>query len=230
MNSNTTLGFNGGTGRNQIGLQTLASVTETEFKVNQDAGANNAIAVLTVPSGAEILGSSNPLNQNANAAIVCNDRGSQFGAGRGENAPWYSTTAFDLAKLGLGFRLRLTAFFTAVANAGNTLQIKIYSGTSKSGTVIAQNTAVATASAASGTFLFDLRLQWNSTEQILVGAQNFSWSYNGTQPTNGFSAGAILTNAASVAAVANLNFVASATWGNAAGGTIQVNEFVLEAM
>jgi len=230
MNANTILGFQGGTGRNQIGLQTLATVTETEFKVNQDAGANNAIAVLALPQGNEILGASNPLNSSANASSLRLDRGSQFGNGVGENAPWFSNTAFDLGKGGVGFRLRLTAFFTAAANAGNTLQIKIYSGTSKSGTVIAQNTAVATASAASGSFVFDLRLQWNSTEQVLVGNQNFSFSYNGTQPTNGFSAGAILTNAASVTALANMNFVASTTWGNAVGGTVQVNEFVLETL
>lgn len=230
MNANTIASFIGGTGRNQIGLQTLTSVTETEFKVNQDAGANNAIAVLTVPQGNEILGASNPLNPNANAAVLGLDRGSQFGRGLGEQSPWYSTTAFDMKSIGLPFRLRLAAFFTAVANAGNTLQIKIYSGSSKSGTVIAQNTAVATASAASGSFVFDVRLQWNSTTQVLVGNQNFSFDYNGTQVTNGFSAGAILTNAASVTTLAGLTFCATATWGNAVGGTVQVNEFALETV
>jgi hypothetical protein len=230
MNSNTIVGFNGGTGRNQIGLQTLASVTETEFKVNQDAGANNAIAVLTVPQGTEILGSSNPLNPCANAAILGADRGSQFGRGLGEQAPYFCNTVYDMAKFGLGFKIRLSAFYTAVANAGNTLQIKIYSGSTKGGTVIAQNTAVATASAASGSFIFEVRLQWNSTTQVLVGNQNFSFDYNGTQVANGFSAGAVLTNAASVTSVAGLTFCATATWGNAVGGTVQVNEFVMEAM
>jgi hypothetical protein len=229
MNANTILGFNGGTGRNQIGLQTLASVTETEFRVNTDNGTG-AIAVLTIPQGTEILGASNPINQNANAAILGLDRGSQFGRGLGELSPWYSNTAFDMKSGGISFRLRLSAFFTAVANAGNTLQIKIYSGSSKGGTVISQNTAVATASAASGNFVFETDLQWDSTTQALVGNQRFRWNYNATQVANGFGAGAILTNAASVTTLAGLTFCASATWGNAVGGTIQVNEFVLEAV
>src|SRR6267378_7992671 len=112
MNANTINGFFGGTGRNQIGLQTLAATTETELKVNQDAGANNAIAILTVPQGNEILGVSNPLNPNANASILGLDRGSQFGRGLGEGAPYFSTTAFDLAKLGARFRIRLSGFAT----------------------------------------------------------------------------------------------------------------------
>lgn len=229
MNSNTTISLPGGTGRNQIASQVLATATETEFRVNTDNGTG-AIAVITLPQGNEILGSFNPLNTNANAAVLGLDRGSQFGRGLGEQSPWYSNTAFDLKSGGVSFRLRLTAFFTAAANVGNTLQIKIYSGTSKAGTVIAQNTAVATATAASGSFVFEVRGQWNSTEQVIVGNQNFSFSYNGTQPTNGFSAGAILTNAASVTTLANMAFCATATWGNAVGGTIQVNEFAMEVI
>ncbi len=230
MNANTIVSFVGGTGRNQIGLQTLASTTETEFKVNQDAGANNAIAVLTVPQGNEILGSSNPLNTNANAAILGLDRGSQFGRGLGEASPWYSTTAFDMKSNGVSFRLRLSGFFTAAANAGNTLLFKIYSGTSKGGTVIATHTAVATASAASGNFVFEVDLQWDSTTQVLVGNQRWRINYNGTQVANGFGAGAVLTNAASVTTLAGLTFCATATWGNAVGGTVQVNEFAIEAV
>jgi hypothetical protein len=230
MNANTIVSFQGGTGRNQIGLQTLASTVETEFKVNQDAGANNAIAVLTIPQGNEILGSSNPLNINANSAILGNDRGSQFSRGLGEQSPWFSNTAFDMAKFGVSFRLRLSAFYTAVANAANSLVIKIYSGSTKGGTVIATNTAVATASAASGNLVFEVDLQWDSTTQALVGNQRFRINYNATQVTNGFSAGAILTNAASVTTLAGLTFCASATWGNAVGGTIQVNEFCLEGV
>jgi len=230
MNANTIFGLYGGTGRDQIASQVLATGTETEFRINQDAGASNAIAVLTVPQGNEILGSSKPLNPSANASISGLDRGSQFGRGLGEQAPWYSNTAFDLAKFGLGFRLVLTGFGSAVANAGNTLVFKIYSGSTKGGTVIATNTAVATASTASLNFKFVVDLQWDSTTQVLIGTQKFNINYNGTQVTNGFSAGAILTNAASVTTLAGLTFCASATWGNAVGGTLQVNEFALEAL
>lgn len=233
MNANTIASFVGGTGRNQIGLQTLASTTETEFKVNQDAGANNAIAVLTVPQGNEILGSSNPLNTNANAAILGLDRGSQFGRGLGEAAPWYSTTAFDMAKNGLGFRLRLSGFFTAVANAANTLLFKIYSGSTKGGTVISNNsTGLATASAASGNFVFEVDLQWDSTEQVLNGMQKYAITYNGSGTgagTTAFTPGIIIPNFASVTTLAGLTFCATAQWGNAVGGTVQVNEFALEA-
>lgn len=229
MNATTMLGFNGGTLRNQIGLQTLASTTETEFKINTDNGVG-AIAVLTVPAGNEILGSSNPINLSANAAVLGLDRGSEFGKGLGENSPWFSNTAFDMAKFGVGFRLRLSGFYTAVANGANSLVIKIYSGSTKGGTVISTNTAVATASAASGNFVFDVDLQWDSTTQVLVGNQRFRINYNGTQVTNGFGAGAILTNAASVTTLAGLTFCATATWGNAVGGTVQVNEFVLQSI
>jgi hypothetical protein len=227
MNANTIVGYFGGTKTNQIGLQTLASTTETEFRVNTDNGTG-AIAVLTLPQGTEILGSSNPLNPCANAAIIGLDRGSQFGRGLGENAPYFCNTSWDMGKFGTTFRLRLDGFGTAVANAGNTILFKIYSGSSKGGTVIATHTAVATASAASLNFVFEVDLQWDSTQQVLVGNQRWRIAYNGTQPTNGFGAGAILTNAASVTSVAGLTFCATATWGNAVGGTIQVNEFVIE--
>lgn len=228
MNANTIFGLYGGTGRDQIASQVLATTTETEFKINQDAGASNAIAVLTVPQGNEILGSSKPLNPSANAAISGIDRGSQFGRGLGEQAPWYSNTAFDKAKFGLGFRLVFSGFGSSVANGANTLQFKIYSGSSKAGTVIAQNTAFNTFSTASLNWNFSVDLDWDSTTQVLVGTQRFHINYNGTQVTNGFSAGAILTNAASVTTLAGLTFCATATWANAVGGTLQVNEFALE--
>lgn len=228
MNANTVSGFFGGTGRNQIGLQTLASTVETEFKVNQDAGANNAIAVLTLPQGNEILGATNPLNPVANASVLGSDRGSQFGRGLGEGAPYFSNTSFDMSKLGVSFRLRLSGSGAAVANAGNTILFKIYSGSSKGGTVIATHTAVATTATANLNFVFEVDLQWDSVQQVLGGNQRWRIMYNGTQPTNGFGAGAILTNAASVTTLAGLTFCATATWGNAVGGTIQVDEFVLE--
>jgi len=230
MNANTIFALYGGTGRDQIASQTLASTTETEFRINQDAGASNAIAVLTVPQGNEILGSSKPISLNANASISGPDRGTQYGRGLGENAPFYNNTSFDLAKGGLPFRLSLSGFGSAVANAGNTLVFKIYSGSTKGGTVIATNTAVATASAASLNFKFIVDLQWDSTTQVLVGTQRFNINYNGTQVANGFSAGAVLANAASVTTLAGLTFCATATWGNAVGGTIQVNEFALESL
>lgn len=231
MNANTVLGFVGGTGRNQIGLQTLASTTETEFKINTDNAAG-AIAVLTVPQGNEILGASNPLNPNANAAVLGPDRGSQFGRGLGEGAPWFSNTAFDFSKGGLGFRIRLSGYGTAAANGANTLLLKIYSGSTKSGTVIANNsTGLATASAASLNFVFEVDLQWDSVQQVLNGTQRYAITYNGSGTgagTTAFSAGAIIPNFASVTALSGLTFCASAQWGNAVGGTIQVNEFVLE--
>ena len=226
MNANTVLGFFGGTGRNQIGSQVLASTTETEFKVNQDAGANNAIAVITIPQGNEILGASNPLNPNANAAILGQDRGSQYGRGLGETAPWYTNTAFDLGKFGARFRIRLQGFATAVANAANSFTLKVYSGTSKAGTAIGTITG-ATASAASLSFNFNLDLQWDSTQQVVCGMQYGQLIYNGTSLT--FNAGTAATPA-TVASLASLNFCATVTWGNAVGGTTQCNEFVVESL
>lgn len=225
MNLNTISGFFGGTSRNQIGSQVLASATETEFRINTDNGTG-AIAVITVPQGTEVLGSANPLNPNANSAILGLDRGSPQGRGLGELSPWYSNTAFDLAKSGSRFRLRLSGFATAAANAGNTFTLKIYSGTSKAGTAIATITG-ATASAASLDFNLNVDLQWDSTQQVTGGTQYGQLVYNGSSLT--FNAGTA-ASAATVTSVANLSFCATVTWGNAVGGTTQCNEFSLEAI
>jgi hypothetical protein len=225
MNANTISGFIGGTKTNQIGLQTLAAITETEFRVNTDNGVG-AIAVLTVPQGNEILGISNPINPAANAAILGLDRGSQMGRGLGENAPYFSTTSFDMAKGGSSFRLRLSGFATAVANAGNTFTLSLHSGVTKAGTLIGSITG-ATATAASLNFVYEADVSWDSTQLIIGGTQRGRITYNGTSLT--FNAGTALT-VASVTTLAGLSFVATTTWGNAVGGIVQVTEFVLEGI
>lgn len=220
MNADTIVSYQGGTGRNQIGSQTLASTTETEFKVNQDAGANNAIAVLTMPQGTEIFGSASPQDPNANAAVLMSGNGRQWGRVPGTNAPYFNSASFDN---GRPFIVRVCGLATPASNAGNTLTVKLYLGTSKSGTNIATTGAVPQATTTTAkSFIMEAQCIWDSTSQAVTG--QFWFQLAGTSGTT-YSTWAALSNAGSSITLANLKFVASAQWGNAAGGVVAVSEF-----
>lgn len=222
MNANTIVSYQGGTGRNQILPQTLASVTETLFQVQTDSGTPTT-AILTIPSG-EITGASAPLDPNANAAITGNDYGRQYGRPNGTAAPWYSTTSFDF---GRPFKVRIVGSGTAVANAGNSIIINLYAGTTATaGNLIATTgAALATATAASLAFFVEAELNWSSALGSLSGSQTANINYNGTQQ---YTVPKAAAHVVSIASVSGLQFVASAVWGNAVGGTIAVTEFSIE--
>lgn len=224
MNSNVISGLVGGTGRNQIPLQTLAATTETAFLVNTDAGT--AAAIVTVPAGAGIGGSVTPLDPNVTNSAYLSNGPRQYGPPGGTSRPHYNSSSWN----GRAFKVRINGTGAAVANAGNTLELNLYQGTTIGGTLIGGTgtNTIATASTAPLNFIIEATLIWDATTQSLTGMQWYNVNYNSTQPTHAFSGPAAILNIPTVAAVANLTFVASAKWGNAAGGTIQVVEFLVE--
>jgi hypothetical protein len=224
VNVNTIAGYINGTKRNQIQTLTLASTVETALPLTTDTGTTSAI--LAVPQQTAILGSSNGLGPNGNAAILVPPYGVGNNIPDGVNAPYFNSSSFDL---GRPFTIKLIGTGSAAANAGNTLTIKIYQGTSAtlgSNTLFATPmSAIATASAANLRFYLSLTCFWDSTTQILTAQQSGSYLYNGTNTLISATAVTALTGVTTSSA---LSFVPSVTWGNAVGGVISVSEFSLE--
>lgn len=219
MNFNTVAGYIGGTGRNQIASQTLASTTETEFAINNDSGTS--VAVIAPPGQGDIIGSQTPLGVEANPAYLIS-RG-RPAAPRGGTAPWFNSASFDVAR---PFKVRVAGVITPVSNAANTLTLKIYLGATKAGTAIASTGAMTgtQSSTQAGAFVFEALLVWDSVGQIIGGQQWWSVVAGATPNYNTWKA---LTANPTGVTLANLKFCASAQWGNAVGGVIAVSEFSL---
>lgn len=108
---------------------------------------------------------------------------------------------------------------TGAASPSGGLPATLIGGTGASNTV-------AMATAHPFNFTVEATLMWDNLTQSITGIQWYNINYNSTQPTHAFSAPAALPAIPTgIATNAALQFIASATWGNAAGGTIQVNEF-----
>ncbi len=223
MQANTIVSYSGGTLRNQIGSQTLASTVETEFKLNTDAGANTNIAILTMPQQGAIAGSFNPQDPTVNQAIMGGNYGAQYGRPLGSQGSGFNSNSFDG---GVPFTIRVVGVATPASNGANSLNIILYQGTSKSGTAICSTAAVPQATTTTAkSFILETECFWDSTSQVING--QFWFSLPGTSGTV-YTTWAKNTNAPSSIAVANLTFVASATWGNAAGGVVAVREFSVQ--
>lgn len=224
MNINTITGFIGGTKRNQIPSQALAAVTETAISLNTDTGTTSAL--LALPLQNAILGSTNGLGVNGNPAILVPPFGPGNNIPDGVNSPYFNSSSFDS---GRPFTLRLFGTGSAAANAGNTLTVKIYQGTSATiGSDTAFVTAIsalATASAANLRFDISVRCQWDSTSNTLTGVLSGSTLYNGTAALLTTATATVLT---SLTAPSVLSFLPSITWGNAVGGTINVSEWSID--
>jgi len=222
VNFNTFTSYIGGTARNQILSQTLAATTETEFKVATDNGSG-AIAVLSIPTGTGIGGSSDPQGPDVNQAI-------KWQSGRqtlpfGSPRPGHNSGSFDL---GRGFGVRLTGVATPASNAANTLALKIYCGTSKSGSLIA-STGALTGTESSTTpaeFIVEAQMFWGSGSQQISG----QYWYNLNTGTPGYHVWQAIATPVTSIALTGLNFCATATWGNAVGGVVAVSEFSLYQM
>jgi hypothetical protein len=219
MNSNVVVGYIGGTGRNQILAQTLATATETEIKIGTDTNSTT-IAVLSVPQQTAIQGSQTPPDISVNPALL--DGGFWRGAVPGVAIPNYPSQAFDSSR---PFSIRVAGTYTPLTGSSSvSWQPTLYLGTSKSGTKLVQATAVANTNAAGATygFLLDTVLFWDSTSQAVRG--RYDLNANGTTAVE--SGWVTLTNnGASVTSVASLQFCVSVTWGAANGGTTTVSEF-----
>lgn len=221
MNFSTFSGYIGGTGRNQIVSQTLAATTETEIKVQTDSGTP-AIAVLSIPTGSGIGGSVAPLGPNTNASLIY--RTGRQGVPVNSSQPAHNSGSFD----GRPFLLRIAGVATPASNAGNTLAIKLYCGTSKSGTNLATTGAVPQATTTtSKNFILEAQLLWDSTSQVVNG--QFWFNVPGTSGTT-YTTWAALSNTATSIALTGMNFCASVTWGNAIGGVVAVSEMSLSEL
>lgn len=222
-NANTIVSLQGGTKRNQIPALVVSTTTETVFTLNQDAGAGLGVAVVAVPSSSAIVGSSTPLDPSANPAIAIST-GRQYGPQAGTDRPY--APIFDG---GLPFTVRVAGTFTSGV-AANDLKISLYQGSSATVSSDHLITAALTTGtsgnfgAVSGNFLLEVVMVWDSTSgyinsivnEAIIGPAAVTPTY--ISPAKGTQVAA--------AAVANLTFVASATWNAAnAGNTVQVSEF-----
>lgn len=219
MNFNTLSSYQGGTLRNQIASQTLASVTETEFLLNTDSGTGT-IALLTVPSGASIGGSSNPQDPNINSSLLF--QGGREALPTNASRPAHSAATFDK---GRPFLLRLSGVCTPASNAGNTFALTIYCGTTKAGVALATtgNLTGSQTTTAAASFVMETECIWDSSSQQITGQFWYATGF----ATPGYHVWAINSNAATGIALAGLTFCASAKWGNAVGGVVAVSEFSL---
>jgi|SRR5579862_2170197 len=219
--SKLVVAFFGGTGRNQMLPLSLAATTETEFKIGNDGGATNLIAVVSVPQQSTVYGSQ-VLDQRVNPASL--GAGLQCWSWPGVPAnPWSSQT-FDIAR---PFLVRIAGTLTPASNAGNSITIRLYLGTSKAGTLLATTGAVAQASTTSTyEFLLEAQLKWSSGSGTIRG--HYWYDVNGMTPA--YQTWMALTNSGSAAAVANLNFCTSAQWGNGVGGLVATSEFSISQL
>ena len=220
---NVIAAYYGGTARNNILSQTLATATETEFAVVTDT-ATNPIAVLSMPTQTQILGSQTPLDQATNPAVL-NGGFTRISVNSDSNPP-YNSGVFDNSK---PFLVRICGVATPASNAGNTLAIKLYLGTTKSGTGLGTTAAVpqATTTTAKG-FVLEAQLLWDSTSQAVTG--QYWFSLPGTSGTVYSTWKTLAAAGSSVTAVSGLTFCASATWGNAVGGVVAVSEFSISQL
>lgn len=218
MNADTIVSYFNGTGRGQIPTQVLAATTETEFQVNTDTSGTTSIAVLSIPLQADIRGSNSPMGVEANAALLGD------GVGRGlmwsnQSRPYFNSGSFE----GRPFLIRVSGIATPASNGGNSVDIKLYLGTSKSGTKIADTGAVPEATTtAARAFIMEYQGIWSAASGNLDG--QFWFQVAGTSGTT-YTTWAAGSAQGSAAAAANLQFCASMTWGNAAGGSTVVSEF-----
>jgi len=220
-NTNTVTAIFGGTGRGAIPTLTLAATTETAFSVNTDSGTS--VAVLSVPvgnSGNTMVGSGAPVEFNLSPAITSQSYGRKVKVGT--EAPFFSATTFDA---GRPFKIRIAGTATVATQAGNTVAINIYQGTSAT---LASDVKIAalTAGGTSGQthpFLLEAVVQWDSAGQVLGGF------FSGVNQ-NSVTAVTALSNAATAASPTALTFVASAVFASAVGGSVSVSEFSVDQL
>lgn len=222
--SNVVAAYYGGTGRNQILSQTLATATETEFKIGNDAALTTVIAVLSVPGQGQILGAQTPIDQAANPAEL-NSGFNQLGY-FGDTNPPFNSGLFDLNK---PFLVRLAGTIVPASNAANTYKTTLYLGATKGGVALTSATAAAqNASVAPFGFILEAQLHWDSVAQVVVG--QYWYDINGTTRTYATWATTINPTTAAAANVAALQFCATSTWGNAVGGVAAVSEFSISRL
>jgi len=177
-NSDTILALNGfgatTAARNQLASQTGLGTAETYFTMGTDAGSN-VNAFLPFVGQTDIVGRSNPMSVNVNAASLLDQWGAKAGE-RGATSPWFNSSTFD----GRAFRLRVQGDFTSSA-ASNGITVKFYIQTKANGattagaagTVATVATGTTIGNAVKGTFIAEVTGMWDSTSNLMQGTE--SW-------------------------------------------------------
>lgn len=225
-NTNSCAGFVGsGTIRNSFPTQTVATTAETILQINTDSGTPVGY-YLTLPSGGSILGATQGLDANTNAAIT--DRSPYiYGLPSGESNDQFNSGSWD----GRPFKIRVCGVGNAGANGAQTLQVNLYQGSSAT---VGSNKKIGTtgtglAAVAGGPFNFYVEFTglWDVTSQILSGSYTSNISF-GT--VSQFTTTTVITNVVTAVTAPNLVFNATLVLGNGASSTITIREFVADRL
>lgn len=224
-NANTILGGYAGLGsiRNNFPVQTVASATEAALVVSTDAGT--ATALVTVPTGGQILGSSPAFDVNVNPSILRRS-GRDYGIPSGATNDQFSSASFSA----LAFKIRLSGYMSL--GATQTAIVYLYNGATTvvgtSGNRIGSTGAAYPGAGTSTTpsnFLLEFTGLWDPTSQILSGYYLANIA-NGS--TSQFTTTTVITNVQTSVAAAGLTFCAGLKLANTTSSTIQLREFVVE--
>jgi len=226
MNANTIIAFKGGTVRNQSPVLSLATATETAFKVNTDGSA--ATCILSVPLQTAIVGSFTPLAVGSNPSILGPAYGRIFGTPKGVNSPYFTSDYFD----GRPFLVRVSGTGNAVAGVGQKVLVDLALGVSATvgADTILATTGAALDVAAGGAFDFAIEatLLWDSTTQIVGGYFSAQLNFANAGASQ-VTAQKILTNyGASVVAASGLSFIPFAKMATTDVATLQLTEFAID--
>jgi hypothetical protein len=223
-NANTISAYIGGTKRNQIPVLTTAAITATVLSVNTDTGTGPA--VLSIPSQTSVLGSGTPHGVTSNAAILVPPRGILNSVGYGVNAPYFNSDSFN----GRAFKLRLQGTYNSGVGS-NGLTLGFYLGNSATvGSDLALGAVASgtTIGAVTGHFLVEGTFIWDATSTQLDGSVGGFIGVTGGTPLPTAAVPAY-TTARTAATVANLQFVAAATFAvTSAANSVQITEFALD--
>ena len=226
-NSNTIPGGYAGWGtlRNTFPVQTVATATETALVVGTDTTA--VTALVTVPTGGQIYGSSAPFDANANPSIA-HRSGREYGVPSGVSNDQFSSNSFNA----LGFKIRLSG--VASLGATQTAIIYLYNGAATvvgtAGNRIALTGAAYPSGGTSTTpsnFSLEFNGLWDPTSGILSGWYTSNIA-NGS--TSQFTAPTVITNVQTSVTAAGLTFCAGLKLANTTSSTIQLREFVVEQL
>ena len=224
-NANTIIGGYAGWGtlRNQFPVQTVASATEAALVVNTDAGT--ATALVTVPTGGQVLGANAPFNVNGNPSVTARS-GREYGVPSGVSNDQFSSNSFNA----LAFKVRLSGY--ASLGATQTAIIYLYNGAATVVGTAGNRVALTGAAYPSGgtsttpsNFLLEFTGLWDPTSQILSGYYSANIA-NGS--TSQFTTTTVITNVQTSVAAAGLTFCAGLKLANTTSSTIQLREFVVE--
>lgn len=205
---------------------TIATTTRTAATL-----ANGAVAVLSVPYGAKAIGSSTPMDPNANQAILLDNRGAGVGP-RGANSPFFSTATFDG---GRPFKLRACGtVHVGATQTDKTVNVALYRGASAT---LSSDEAIYTSTQGTSTlgssaagveagdynWAMEYTMVWDTASDKLV--TSAGWS----SVAGNYVALATPVATASVDAASKLGFVIAYEFGlSDAANNIIISEFAID--